>query len=334
MINEEDWAALAAAADRRRSGAAWRRLYPDSNHDIYIAVTRPGDHRALWYDFPSYVLPDDRLLPALRHVAVEVRDRELDGWSRCEIKLESRDLGAVFSRLVDDISSAVAVTSSDGAGVRALFDRLERWRRLLQGGSGGGLNLAERRGLFGELHVLRQFLDGGIPPIRVLSAWTGPLNRHQDFQFPHAAVEVKTTSAKNPQALVVASERELDPTGVNSLFLVHVSLDERHGGRGASLPAVAAELQARLEHDAPAASLLNERLQSAGLLPEHHDLYREPRYTVRRQQTFEVGPGFPCITEATLPAGVGDVRYQIQTGALAPHSREWNVVMTAVKGAQ
>jgi hypothetical protein len=328
MISDDDWNSLAAAAAGRRSpGAARRRLHPDSRHDLYIALSWPGEQRATWYEFPADALPDDTRIPTLRSVAVTVGPAGGD-LRRCEIRLENPDLADVFTRLVEDVSSAVAAASGDAAGVRALLDRLERWRRLLEPGPDAGLTLAERRGLFGELHVLGQLLDGGIPPTTALSAWTGPLNRHQDFQFTHTAIEVKTTSAKQPQSVVITSERELDPTGIDHLYLVHISLDERRGGQGVTLPELAADLSSRLQDDAQATSLLEQRLLAAGLLAEHLHLYGEPHYSIRSSHAFRVADGFPCITETGLPEGVGDVRYRIQTGALTLFRRPWEDVLS------
>lgn len=334
MISEEDWALLSTAAAGRYSGAAWRRLYPHSGHNLYMAVRQPGDRRCLWYDFPTDAIGDDQKVPTLRSVAVSIRPHDIDDRLRCEMRLDSSDLAEVFTRLVEDFSGAVSEAVSDEAGVRALLDRLERWRRLLQTGPSTGLSLTERRGLFGELYVLRLLLDAGLPPLSVVSSWTGPLHRHQDFQFPRVAIEVKTTSAKHPQSLVIASERELDPTGVDRLFLVHISLDERRGGQGDTLPSIAEGVRANIEHDAQAAALLDQLLLTAGHLPEHRDVYNEPHYSIRAVHTFAVREGFPCIIESDLPTGVGDVRYQIQAGALAPFECDWQQAVSVAKGAE
>jgi hypothetical protein len=191
--------------------------------------------------------------------------------------------------------------------------------------------MTERRGLFGELYVLKRLLDAGLPALSVVSAWTGPLHSHQDFQFPDTAIEVKTTSAKQPQSLPITSERELDPTGVGHLFLVHTSLDERRGGQGDTLISMADRVRADVGNDARATTLLDQLLLTAGLLTDHRSVYDEPHYSIRECRMFTVGDGFPCITERDLPPGVGDVRYLIQTGALPQFECDWQHTVTTVK---
>jgi hypothetical protein len=334
MISEKDWSSLAAAAAGRSAGAARQRLHPGSGHDLYLAVRQPGDQRCLWYDFPEGAIDEGRALPKLTAVEVTFAPHDSDDRLRCEMRLESTYLADVFTRLAEDVAGAVAAALGHEAGVRALLDRLELWRRLLQAGPLTGLSLPERRGLYGELYVLKRLLTAGLPALSAVSAWTGPLHGHQDFQFAHAAIEVKTTSAKQPQTVPVASERELDPTGVGHLFLVHTSLDERRGGRGDTLPSMADDLRAAIGHDARAVALLDQLLHTAGLLPEHRARYDEPHYSIRASRTFRVIEGFPRITEKGLPMGVGDVRYHIQTGALPPFECDWAHAVTTVRATK
>src|SRR4051812_7605530 len=208
MISEDEWATLATAA-RSSAGVAWRRIHASSGHDLYIAVRQPGDERALWFDFPADAIEDRSVITSLRAVRVDVGHKGDDpGTLRCEISLTSSDLADVFSRLVEDIAAAVAAQSSDAAAAEALLKRLARWRRLLQESSPQGLTGEERRGLYGELWVLGELLAEGLRSACIVPAWTGPLHRNQDFQFRAAALEIKSTSAKQPQSIVVTNERE------------------------------------------------------------------------------------------------------------------------------
>ena len=334
MINEEDWASLVAVAAGRGTGSAVRRLYPESGHDLYLAVRQPSRQRCLWYVFPASAIGDHHSPPALSSVEVSISPDSADDRLRCEMRLTNSALADVFTRLAVDVAGAVASAVTHVAGVRALFERLELWRRLLQSGTPGGLSPAECRGLYGELHVLGRLLDAGLTPRSVVSAWTGPLHGHQDFQFDRAAIEVKTTSAKQPQTIPIASERELDAAGVGQLFVVHNSLDERRGGQGETLTAAATRLRQAVAEDPQAVALLDQLLQTAGLLTQHSELYAEPHYSLRACRTFAVGDGFPRIVESDLQPGVGDVRYEIQLGALAPFESAWAGVITTIKAAQ
>src|SRR5690606_7624959 len=138
----------------RPAGAARRRLYPGTGHDLHLVVVQPGNYRCLWYDFPAGAIDDMPRLPRLAAVTTSVTPLAAESRLRCEVRLETRELADVFTNLAEDVAGAVATAASHEAGVRALLDRLERWRRLLQAAPVEGLTSAERRGLFGELHVL------------------------------------------------------------------------------------------------------------------------------------------------------------------------------------
>jgi Putative PD-(D/E)XK family member, (DUF4420) len=332
MISELQWQSLEQATVGE-PGAAWTRIQAEGPHDLYIAVLQPGQQRSIWYDFPAAVFSLDEAAPKLRSVRVTFRPRDEDAdVIRCQVTLESPDLNEVFGSLASDVITAIGVTLDDEAGVNALFTRLNRWRRLLESEQAAGLSRQERRGLFGELFVFEKLIDSGVPLRSAVAAWTGPLYRHQDFQGP-AAIEVKATTAKQPQALLVTSERELDRTGVPELYLAHISIDERRGGTGDSLQDIVTRLRARLALDTGAVEMFEQLLAMAGYLPYQWELYLEPHYSLRSESYYSVTENFPCIVESMLPTGVGDVSYRVQISALSPYSTDWSVVLRAMRGA-
>lgn len=313
MIDQADWETLESTPSSG-AGVAVRRIAPSSGHDLFVGVRFPGRKRQLIVEVASHDWPADSVLPEFKALTGSVV--EAGGTTKASIELESAALNDVFTALANDVAHHVATAATPSAGVRALIERLERWRRLLEPDSSGGMTLEERRGLYGELTVLERALMRGIEPSTLVSAWTGPLDAHQDFQHPNVAIEVKATSTKQPQALSITSERQLDDTGIARLALVHVSLDERAQGTGASL----AELVLRV------ASLLGTSLESQfasllaayGWLPGDEERYTTPLYSERSVSAYDVLEGFPRLTEADCPAGVGDVTYLIQMGSLVP----------------
>jgi hypothetical protein len=164
-----------------------------------------------------------------------------------------------------------------------------------------------------------------------VAGWRAPQAAHQDFQFAAGAVEVKTTTAKQPQAVRVTSERQLDDAGIRALFLHVVVLDEREvepgaAGSGECLPGVIADLRSRLASEPSALELFDDRLLEAGYLDAAAPRYEGRRFTLRRELTFHVQRGFPRLVERDLPAGVGDVNYALSLAAGAP----WTVTVAAM----
>jgi hypothetical protein len=202
---------------------------------------------------------------------------------------------------------------------------------MLQNVAEAGLTPEARRGLFGELKVLRDHLLPTMSAADAVRAWTGPDAANQDFQLPGTAIEVKTSSGKEPQTIVISNERELDERGTARLVLAHLSLDERRGGNGESLNTTVDQTRDALA-DAAARDLLDDLLVRAGYLRHQRDLYDEPRYTVRKEQFWHVTGDFPRITEASLPPGVGDCRYRITTAGLEPYLMKPEDVTSAIGG--
>lgn len=331
MISQDDWIRLESTPPLGPGvGVAVRRIAPSSGHDLHVGVRFPSRQRQLIVDVPLDAWPPDLTLPVFK---------SLDGSTtsngsklKATIELQDRALGDVFTALANDVAGHVAASLGHAAGVIALVERLERWRRLMEPDAGGGLTLEERRGLFGELRVLELAMDAGVSPVTALTSWVGPLEAHQDFQRPAVAVEVKATSTKQPQTLAISSERQLDSTGVARLVLVHVSLDERKDGPGMSLPEMIVHVRRLLGPELE--PTFDGLATSYGWLPGHEHRYQSPVYTERAVEAFDVSEGFPRIVESDCPPGLGDVQYKIQLGALTSFEVEVDAVLSLLGDAQ
>ncbi len=324
MINEADWAPLETVAPG--AGVAYRRLAGGSAGPLFLGVRHPDHQRRLVYRYAVGAHQPD--LPQCKGVRTSVEH----GAEGLEVVLALTAMvhADVFNALAGDIATAVHDASSDDEGLALLLDRLLRWQRLLDAVPQDGLDANYRRGLYGELLILEQIVSPAVGPAAAVSAWTGPARAHQDFQLPNGAVEVKTTAGKRPQRLTITNERELDASHLQVLLLAFVILDERLGGTGESLN----ERVDRVRALSFPAGNLDARLTEYGYLGEHHDLYDEPRYSVRGSEFWHVTEGFPCIVEADLPPGVGDVRYQLSVEALQPFVVDAHEAVVALQGSQ
>jgi hypothetical protein len=331
VITEQDWAWL--ENDRHSKGATVRRVYPQSARDIFLAVRHPDGARMLTVRVSvrsaSDVLRRIHELPKTRGIEMQFSRVDSDN-GELRVILTDPSVREVFNPLATDIADTMESLRDDTDAIRIAVQRFESWRQMLQSLAISGLNTQSRRGLFGELSFLDDYL------LRVMSSgdsvrsWTGPTGSHQDFQLPHAAIEVKTSSGKEPQTVVVSSERELDDTGTGCLILAHFSLDERRGGTGESLNTIIDRTR-HLLADGAAKEKLDGLLVRAGYLSEHRDLYDEPRYTVRKKHFWHVTGNFPRITEADLRPGVGDCEYRISVAGLEQYLLSTEDVLSLVK---
>jgi hypothetical protein len=322
ILRETDWERLGNTDGD--VGVARRRLHPESSHDLFIAVRYPLRQRMLALQLDAQTAMEAvrrlRRLPQSHGMGLEFTG--LSGGRR-ELQLYLTDpaLQDVFSPLVADISNHAAHASTPLECVIAFVARFKHWLNLLAEVANSGLGPERRRGLFGELWVLRQLITCGLDASLVVEAWTGPLGSDQDFQLELMALEVKTTAARQPQTLTIASERQLDDRGADSLVLAHLSLDERRGGVGTSLNQLADEVRRVVVAGAGPRAQLDQLLATAGYLPHQRDMYDEPRYSLRHDHVYRVEGDFPRITEADLRPGVGDCSYRISNANL----EEWLV---------
>jgi len=318
-ITELDWEQL--EADRHARGTSVRRVHPDSRHEIFIAVRHPDGSRMLTLGVSvqaaTQALRQLHALPRTRGLEMQFA-RLSDDNGELRVILADHNLREVFNPLASDIAATAQGQPGPAEVMLAAVSRFDHWRRMLQNLADTGLTPEARRGLYGELAILRGHLLPAIPPAEAVRSWTGPMGANQDFQLPAAAIEVKTSSGKEPQTLVISNERELDGQGTGQLILAHLSLDERRGGNGESLNTAIDSARATIP-GAESRALLDDLLVRAGYLRQQRDLYDEPRYAIRKRHFWNVTGDFPRITEADLRPGVGDCRYRISTAGLGPY---------------
>lgn len=310
MTIETQWQALESEA-RSLGDEGWRlRLArPVGGHPLFAATS--GGRRVLLLRVAAALIPPRADWPECD--GLEVLAVTLDQHAYLGVALREPRFADVFAALAEDLARRIeAAAASGAAGVTVLLGQLRRWQRFLASAR-DGLDPAAQRGLWGELHFLRTRL---LPLLggAAVDGWKGPEGAHQDFQFTTAWIEVKTTLAKQPQAVRIASERQLDDTRAPALFL-HVLALESHEGGAATLPAAVADLRMALAPWPAARESFEDALLAAGYLDQHAPRYAAVGYAVRQAQDYRIGPNFPRIVEASLPAGVGEVNYGLSLAA-------------------
>jgi hypothetical protein len=248
-----------------------------------------------------------------------------------QIMLEDSRLGDIFAVLCVDLVRVARNASSAAEALRQCVDRLAMWQGLFERIPREGLSEEEQRGLFGELVTLEEVLLKALDRLRAVTAWTGPEPKNQDFIHGGIGLEVKTSLAKRHSRLTISNEKQLDERPHETLFLVHIRLDES-ASHGATLPALVDRCRAQLESDPVAARLFDERLMSGGYLDIHASLYVENSWKPSSMRSFRVAGDFPRLTEANLPAGVGDIRYSIIADDLGPYEVHLEDVVSELKG--
>jgi len=309
MKTGELWTELDATAGTRPGW--WLRLASAAAAcPLFVALDGETRRRAVLLRLPANEIPPRRRWPRAR--GLEALAVEIEGSAHFGVVLKEPRFADVFTALAEDLVRRVAEATTPAAQAQAFLGQLTRWQKFLAA-SLEGLGEEAQRGLWGELHVLRELL---LPALgtAVVAAWKGPEKAHQDFQFASGALEVKTTLAKQPQVVRIASERQLDVADWPALFLSVLALDVREGN-AESLPQMVATTRMVVASDATAREVLEDALLAAGYLDVHADRYTGRGYAVRSERCFRVKRGFPVIVERDLPRGVGNVTYGLAVEA-------------------
>lgn len=325
MTIEEQWQAL----EGEKEAAGWRLQLarPLKGHPLFAAVEPGTGRRSLLLRVPESIVPPRKQWPACR--GLDLLALRLDGQAYFGVALKDARSADVFAALAEDLARRVVESETIVDAVRTLLGQLTRWQKFLTATS-EGLSEEAQRGLWGELRFMHNNLLSVVAASKATDAWKGGEKAHQDFQFEHGAVEVKTTLAKQPQSIRIASERQLDDTHWPVLFL-HVLVLEVHENGPSTLPNMVELVRTALSGLIQERNRFEEVLLAAGYLDVHATRYTARSYAVRGAFTYQVQEGFPRIVEADLPAGVGDASYVLNLAACQPFAVDTSAAVALIE---
>ena len=328
----ELWQEMGAAEGADR-GLDRRLLDVDAPVSLYACIFWPGGNRGLMIEGEGEQRPAAARIPKCRGVRlIHELTTTTPRRTILRIMLEDSRLLEIFAILSADLVDAVRSETSPEAALRRCIDRLSMWQGLFERLPAEGLSEEAQRGLFGEVAVLEQVVLEVLGKFETVTAWTGPDPSNQDFVHGGVALEIKTSLAKRHARLVIANERQLDERPHRLLLLVYVRVDESVA-EGLTLPALVERCRTRLHDDTAASRLFDDRLVAAGYLDVHAELYRSS-WLVSAMRFFRVQDDFPRLTDANLPAGVGDIRYSIVADDLGRWELARDDALAALRGEQ
>lgn len=300
-----------------RSGFVRLRLPEVTACAVYAARSVADDLEAVVLEVKTEAIPGKAAYPEARGLNIDASPMSpgRSGDTRLVLALADGRYRDVFHSLADDIVTKLADVATEAEAVRLLITRLSRWQTFLRRHGHQGMSLEERRGLLGELYLLRTHILPNTDADTAIAAWKGSRRANHDFQFLRGSIEVKTTSSNTPHSFHVSNIKQLDSPGQGQLFVFFVLVEESEGG-DASLPSLIDLVRNEL-HGA-ALDAFEDCLVEAGYLEAQREQYASPRYSLRRERFFRVDDGFPRLRESELPSGVEDVRYQVALAACTP----------------
>jgi len=292
-------------------GLLIRRYSGNILPDIFVAIISPEGYRCIAASLSNTKSLNLSLFSNLRDISVEIipddQNPERNYLIFKLLKTEHRD---IFSVLCEDLILSVAPLKSEEKILKELINRFEKWKSLFDKVSSHGLAPEEQRGLFGELFLLKKLLLSFEQTNFVLSSWVGVEKQIRDFQYNNWGIEVKTTHGKKHQKIQISSERQLDTSNLENLFLFHLSMESSLNS-GETLNSLVDSIRLILESDFVSLNKFNNKLFEAGYFENHRDNYSDTGYFIRNETYYKVENDFPRIEENDIRNGVGDVKYSI-----------------------
>ena len=294
-----------------QQGLLIRRYSGSVLPDVFIALQQPEKLFCIAASISSNIEINISAFANLQQIQVDILPSPDNKQKNILLfKLINNQHKDIFAILCEDLISSIAEETNEKRLVSTLLNRFEKWKSLFNKFILQGLTPEQQRGLFGELFFLRKYLQYKSDFQNVLNTWVGTSKEIRDFQFNDWALEVKTTSGNNHQKIHISSERQLDISHLDTLFLYHLSL-ERVQESGESLPEIILSIQSLLKSDTISINRFQAKLYEVGYFDQHAGLYNEIGYHVRQDNYYKVEGDFPRLQENEMRKGVGDVKYTI-----------------------
>lgn len=292
-------------------GILLRRYSGDFLPDVFLAIKSPENYRCIAATISSSIKIDISSFSNLKDIIIElIPDEKYIDKNILLLKLVNSQFNDIFSVLCEDLIASISSIKDESLLIKKLLNRFEKWKSLFDKATTQGLNPKEQRGLFGELFFLRIFLQVNTNYSNVMTSWVGPEKQIRDFQLKNWGVEVKTTCGNNHQIIQINSERQLDISNLEYLYLFHISLEISQRS-GETLNQLVDSIYNIFNSDLLLANSYTVKLYEAGYFKHHKDLYEDIGYFVRQRTFYKIVNEFPRIEEKDIRNGVGDVKYTI-----------------------
>lgn len=221
----------------------------------------------------------------------------------------------IFEIVIEDLRASVAALDSMEATLSTVFAILLKWKRFFQSERDPLMSDELQEGLYGEL----LFLDWAIANVgtSAVACWTGGARETHDFYFASHAVEVKTTSKKEPYYATISSEYQLDNSDIpGRLFMCFYAL-RKSSGSGERIPEIVQRIRDLLIDDPGAKIVFEDKLIQYGYLDAAAGLY-STGFHQREEYCFEISEQTPRIIRSMYQPGVSKVTYELSIAQCLP----------------
>jgi len=308
----DPWADIAPGSAHEKVSS--RRVDPDHPLEFFWARDHAGRYALLFRSRQPIAAKLPK--PSLGGIDIIIdRSGGKDGMLLL-VLMEGEQL-EIFRTVCTDLLFATreSAPDNDSAAVAIILNRLRRWQDLLKVRGQDLLTANEQMGLLGELMILESVFLKNLPVRAAAAAWRGPAGGEQDFGYGRWLLEVKTQQSTSDQALQISSLAQLDERS-GDIVVAHLTFSScvEAAAGATSLRGAVNGLRSRLAAtDIVALDLFNTALLENGYADREE--YGQLFFQQQRCRYFRVSEGFPRLVPGGVPAGIRNVKYQIELSA-------------------
>lgn len=224
--------------------------------------------------------------------------------------LLDNELDEVFALFIENIFESINNLDNESMVINQTLDSIAKWKKLFDKIKSTLLTEEEQKGLIGELLFISESIENEVPKDTIIENWYGPDYYNKDFIINNIGLEIKTTTQDRP-TLKISSEQQLDKQDLDMLYLIQYNLEESRSN-GFTLPEIINKVRIEIAVNYILKSKFDEKLIQIGYNDDDSAKY-DTKYKLIEKHIYDVNKDFPKITKSTLPKGIFNSIYNIET---------------------
>ena len=231
------------------------------------------------------------------------------------LKLIDNSFYELFDDLIISMYNRIKDLSNVDEYSREFIQTFYKWSEFFSDKNSSLLSSKIIKGLFGELILLRFYLDNqnSISVNDILNSWTGPFDQRHDFTLDQKDVEVKTKT-ESKLDITISSEYQIEKNLDKELELVVVTVLENEGY---TLENIIKEIKNKIQLKSGDYTLFLKALNMKEINLKNAVLYDNYLFKPLSLITYDCTIlSFPKITKSNISKEISKVKYDLRISAL------------------
>lgn len=221
---------------------------------------------------------------------------------------QSNNDGLLFEIVVDNILQELRKVKDIKRKIYKVQACVQKWKHFFEKENEIIMSDNKQQGLYAELIVLEELITRNGK--ETILHWTGCDKELHDFYIDNNALEVKSSSVRQPYKISISSEYQLDQADLSGELLLFCLFLKKSSSDGENICDVVKRINILIQDDSYYVDEFMKKLFLAGYIHEYEELYN-CYFRKRDIKYYEVKEGFPCIIRSGLMQGVNHVTYTI-----------------------